>query len=54
MMEKASYRLVMLKRDIPASTVKSIVRTIRISTVLTIVDSHASEGGSKIMIHSRP
>ena len=54
MMDEASYRLVILKRDIPASNEKTIVRKLMITAVLTIVDSHASKGGSKIMIRSRP
>ena len=37
----APYRLVVLKRRFPASNEKTIVRKLLISTVLTIVDSHA-------------
>ena len=39
MREKASYRLVILKRRFPASTVKTIVRRAVKCVVLTIVNS---------------
>ena len=40
----APYRLVILKRRFPASTVKTIVRKAVKCVILTIVDSHAFEG----------
>lgn len=40
----APYRLVVLKRDIPALTAKTIVRRTVKCVILTIVDSHAFEG----------
>lgn len=46
MMEKAPYRLVVLKRCFPATSRKTIVRITLISSVLTIIDSHAFEDDS--------
>jgi len=43
---KASYRLVILKRAFPPSTVKTIVRIAVKCIVLTIVDSHVFKYGS--------
>ena len=43
-MEKAPYRLVILKRRFPHFIEKTIVRSVLKCIVLTIVDSHAFEG----------
>ena len=42
---KAPYRLVILKRDIPVSTVKTIVRKLLKCAVLTIIDSDVLKDG---------
>ena len=45
-MGKAPYRFVILKQRFPDSTVKTIVRTILISSFLTIIDSDGLEDDS--------
>jgi len=46
MKENAPYRIVILKRRIPASTRKTIVKSVLKCTVLTIIDSDVLDDGS--------